>query len=248
MEAISEYLFRHDRILLIVAHPDDESLGAGILLQRSRNVYVVFCTSGAPNRSSIWRRFGSPWHYARIREREARTALRIAGNEECAFLRFRDGKLYSVLPKLNRRLSEILNHWEPRLLVTHTFEGGHQDHDVCSFLCSRLSQNFGVPVQEMPLYRPDPATGSLVYQTFAADAGGTECLQPTPAELQTKQKMVAAHESQHAVTREFDLSREFFRPQICHDYMQPATEGVATLAVSGLPSSKLVAAFRAFRA
>jgi LmbE family N-acetylglucosaminyl deacetylase len=246
MARISEHLLRRERILLIVAHPDDESLGAGILLQRNPNVHVVFCTSGAPNRLSIWRRFGSPWHYARIREREARTALRIAGNEQCTFLRFRDGKLYSALPRLNRRLAGIVKRWKAELIVTHAFEGGHQDHDVCSFLCARLSQNFDVPVQEMPLYRPNPAAGGLVYQTFATDMGEVECLQPTPAELETKQKMVAAHKSQDAVTSEFNMSREVFRAQISHNYLQPATEGASTIAVSGLPSSELVAAFRAF--
>jgi N-acetylglucosamine malate deacetylase 2 len=247
MEAMSQDVLRRERILLIVAHPDDESLGAGILLQRNANIHVVYCTSGAPNRLSIWRRFGSPWHYARIREREARAALRIAGREEFTFLRFRDGKLYHALPRLNRRLSRIVNRWKPSLVVTHAFEGGHQDHDVCSFLCSRISQNFGIPVQEMPLYHLDVANGGLVYQTFADGMGEAEVLQPTPAEFQTKLKMVGAHKSQSAVTGEFDLSRELFRPQIQHDYLRPATDGASTMAVSELPIDELVAAFRAFR-
>lgn len=246
MKQISDDLLRGKRILLIVAHPDDESLGAGILLQRNPNTHVVFCTSGAPHRLSIWRRFGSPWHYARIRENEARAALRIAGIEDFTFLRFRDGKLYRALPKLYGRLAKIVNTWKPLLIVTHAFEGGHQDHDVCSFLCARLSLSFNVPVQEMPLYRPDSGNGHLVYQTFRESNNEGELLEPTSAELQTKQKMVSAHESQGAVTSEFDVARELFRPQLRHDYQRPAAEGASKLAVSGLASDELVAAFRAF--
>jgi N-acetylglucosamine malate deacetylase 2 len=239
-------VLKRERVLLIVAHPDDEALGAGILLQRNADVHVVFCTSGAPNRFSIWRRAGSPWHYARIREQEARAALEIVHNRRCTFLRFTDGKLYRALPKLYRRLSALLNSWNPGLIVTHAFEYGHQDHDVCSFVSCRLSQDSGIQVQEMPLYYPDPVTGRLVYQTFVNDMGNAELLLATPAELEIKQKMVQAHKSQRAVVAEFDVSREIFRPQLRYDYLRPAIAGRSTMAVSGLPIEQVSAAFRSF--
>ncbi|MBV9226483.1 MAG: PIG-L family deacetylase, partial [Acidobacteriaceae bacterium] len=234
------------RVLLIVAHPDDESIGAGILLQRSTDVQVVFCSSGAPNRFSIWRRFGTPWHYARIRECEARTALKMIHHETFTFLRFQDGKLYRFLPEIYRRVANVLNSWKPDLILTHAFEGGHEDHDVCSFLGHCLARHSGLPVWEMPLYHLDPATGALVYQTFPNELAQAKFLTPTSRELEMKQKMFDAYRSQHAVLNRFDVSREVFRPQIQYDYFRPAIPVMPRIAVSGLPAERLVIAFQSF--
>jgi LmbE family N-acetylglucosaminyl deacetylase len=38
----------HKRVLVVVAHPDDETGGCGVLLQRLHQATVVFCTDGAP--------------------------------------------------------------------------------------------------------------------------------------------------------------------------------------------------------
>ena len=234
------------RILLVVAHPDDESIGAGLLLQRNQNIHVVFCTSGAPNNRFIWRRFGSPWHYARTREREAQAALGIAHHNTFTFLRFRDGKLYRSLPKVYRRLASILEAWQPECIVTHAYEGGHQDHDACSFVSSRLAAVFSTQIQEMPLYHWHPASSRLVYQEFTREADGTEILTPTPIELATKQKMLDAHQSQRIVLKDFNASRELFRPQPQYDYLRPAVPGLSKMAVSDVAAEELIAAFRVF--
>src|SRR6266700_2064393 len=65
--------------LVLVAHPDDESLGCGILLQRMARVGVVLCTAGTPPAARNWNAgIIRPWKTYR-RLAEFRAATRIAG-------------------------------------------------------------------------------------------------------------------------------------------------------------------------
>ena len=47
------------RVMVLVAHADDESVAYGALLQRMREAVVVIATDGAPQDSYFWGRFGS---------------------------------------------------------------------------------------------------------------------------------------------------------------------------------------------
>src|SRR5215469_5098873 len=64
--------------LVLVAHPDDESLGCGILLQRIADTTVLLCTDGAPAITRPWysRIFPGRESYAEKRLSELRAALK----------------------------------------------------------------------------------------------------------------------------------------------------------------------------
>src|SRR5215469_756365 len=70
------------RTLVVVPHPDDETISCGGLLQHMREPVVVFATDGAPEDDFFWRRFGSREAYAAVREQEARVALAAVGVNE----------------------------------------------------------------------------------------------------------------------------------------------------------------------
>ena len=59
------------RTLVIVAHPDDEAAGCGVLLQRMREPVVLFATDGAPEDPYFWARYGSREAYGEMRREEA---------------------------------------------------------------------------------------------------------------------------------------------------------------------------------
>src|SRR5690349_18666236 len=71
-------------ILLVVAHPDDEVIGAGGLLQRAARAYIVRITDGAPADGDDARAAGFPAReaYAAARRREAAAALAMVGLRE----------------------------------------------------------------------------------------------------------------------------------------------------------------------
>src|ERR1700693_5458456 len=67
--------------VLVVAHPDDEAIGASACMSRLRNCTIVFLTDGAPRAPALRspRATGSRASYARMRHDEAVAALALAG-------------------------------------------------------------------------------------------------------------------------------------------------------------------------
>ncbi len=119
-------------LLIIAAHPDDETVGAASLLLRAEQVAVVHVTDGAPRDPAL--RPGHPDReaYARVRRREALEALAVAGvpRGRAVALSAVDQEAVQLLAPLARELAGVLAAVAPRIVVTHAFEGGHPDHDA----------------------------------------------------------------------------------------------------------------------
>src|SRR4051812_24132471 len=103
------------RTLVIVAHPDDECVAFGALLQRIAEPAVVYCTDGAPLDPYFWQaRYGSREKYADLRRGEARRALETVNVREMRFLandpaaegQFVDQELYRAIPRAVRMLRD----------------------------------------------------------------------------------------------------------------------------------------------
>src|SRR5436305_11385417 len=72
------------RIVILAAHPDDETIGASVLLSRFPQASVAFLTDGAPRDTRFWSAGvnGSRHEYAKTRRKEALHALHHAGISE----------------------------------------------------------------------------------------------------------------------------------------------------------------------
>ncbi len=240
------------RTLALVAHADDETVGCGVLLQRLRDPAVVFATDGAPRDRWFWEKFGTRESYAQQREREARDALGIAGIQELHFLqaaesRICDQELFRQLEPAYRSLSALAERLHPEAVLTHAYEGGHPDHDACSFLAQQLEREHGIPVWEFPLYYRS-ADGRIVRQKFLSEDHNESVVEPTADEAERKRRMVAAHASQKDVLAEFISEIELFRPQPKYDYSRPPRPGALNYEAWQWPmnGAELCAAFQTF--
>lgn len=77
------------KVLVLAAHPDDETIACGGLLQRASTALVVFAVDGAPHCYGFERKFGSLQNYSVARFREASRALSFVPH--CSFLRLATG-------------------------------------------------------------------------------------------------------------------------------------------------------------
>jgi len=211
------------RTLFIVAHPDDESISAGGLLQHMTDPAVVFVTDGAPEDQYFWAKYGSRDNYAAIRENEAREALAAVGVKQVEFLgrsgeiKLIDQRLYTSLPVAFAALSRIVERMRPAALLTLAYEGGHPDHDAVSFLSAQLGTAFSIPVWETPLYHRS-SNGSGVYQAFVEEHGEVVEYTVADGELQAKMRMLGCYKSQFDALPSFRPELERFRPQAAYNY------------------------------
>jgi len=218
--------------LVLVAHPDDETGGCAALLQRVREPVVVFATNGAPDDEFFWGRYGSREAYGRIRRGEAQRALSAMGIRAIHFLEdhapppasFCDQQLHKSLPAAVMAVLKLVEHHRPDAILVPAYEGGHPDHDTCSFIGSVVGMLASLPVWEMPLYHRS-ARGELVCQEFHSRNHTEVTLRLTAADLMNRGSLISNYVSQTDLGQFLTSRAECFRPQPRYDYTKPPHEG-----------------------
>jgi LmbE family N-acetylglucosaminyl deacetylase len=234
------------RLLVLVAHQDDETACAG-LLQRVSDRMIVYATNGAPPDPFFWGRYGSQAIYSSVRRNEAIIAAAKIGVLSVEFLDLGDQRLYCALDEAFAAICNVVRRYQPDVVLVPAYEGGHPDHDCCSFLGALLRGTLGLPVWEMPLYHRSP-TGKLMCQEFRVLNGTESVSMLSSIERRIRDSMIAAYESQ-ADLHDFVFSQaEVFRPQAAYDYSLPAHEGLLNYEVWQWPITgpQVCQAFMAF--
>ena len=127
------------RLLGVMAHPDDESLGFGGSLAKYAaegvETFLVTATRGEAGRFGAAGKGLDPAEVGRVREAELRAAARVLGVSEVSILGYPDGGVDRVEPAI--AIAEIVSHIRrirPDVVVTFGPEGayGHPDHIAIS--------------------------------------------------------------------------------------------------------------------
>lgn len=213
------------RVLVVVAHPDDETLGCGALLARCPALTVVHVTDGAPPDGADARDhgFASTSDYAAARRREVAAALAAggAGHARLLCLGLPDQGAAFAMAEMARRLVPLVAAAE--LVLAHAPEGGHPDHDATALAVQAARALLAAdgpapPLVEFPLYRAGDASG-WTRQEFPPEAGGVRILRLSAEERARKAAMLAAHATQRRTLAAFGAADEPYRPA---DPLDPA--------------------------
>ena len=219
------------RLVIVVAHPDDETLALGGQISRLRDALLVHLTDGAPRDGEDARHHGftAPADYAAARRKELAAAL-IAGEAagvRSAPLDIPDKEAHRDLAGLARRLLELLKDDCPLAVLTHAYEGGHPDHDAAAFAvyaaCRCLDAGERPAIIEMPFYHA--CDGRMVCGEFLPGQAEEQMVPLEQGDLRRKQRMVDCFTTQREMLLQFPLSPERFRLAPVYDFHQQPHPG-----------------------
>lgn len=218
-------------VAIVVAHPDDETIGCGATLSRLADAALMLVTDGSPLAGADAQRAGflSPADYRAARAQELRAALAIAGVDSCRLVEFKiaDQGVCSALAPLARRLASFFDERGIAVVLTHAFEGGHPDHDGVAFCVHAAAALLGArapAVIEMPFYHLGEDGATMVAQRFCD--GDDEVVVDLPAcYRQSKSAMMRAHASQEPTLRSFGCESERYRFARKYDFHTLPNEG-----------------------
>lgn len=188
------------RLLVVSAHPDDETLGAGGLIARLHaagatvQVLVASDGEGSHPRSPTTTRavLGR-----RRRDEMLSAAAHLSPGRRIAWLGLPDGRLDEHEPDLTAAVGRLLGNDGARTLVVSPWRAdGHPDHEAVARSVARALRHRG----GAPAHLEFPVWAWLWARTDdpRLRPEGVLVLRLTPAERRAKQRAIAEHRSQIA--------------------------------------------------
>jgi LmbE family N-acetylglucosaminyl deacetylase len=221
------------RAMVVVAHPDDETVCVGARLGRFCNAHFLYVTDGAPLNEEDSRAHGfetlDGYRAARINELDRAFRHAGVGSATRESLGIPDQEAGLHLVELTEHILERLRRSRPEVVFTHPFEGGHPDHDACAFAVHHalgLAREQVRPViiegafynarngtMETGRFLPDPASRFEI------------CYELSPKERQRKRELIACFTTQRETLGGFGVLCERFRIAPEYDFRRPPHEG-----------------------
>jgi LmbE family N-acetylglucosaminyl deacetylase len=226
--------------LVVAAHPDDETIGAGGRITKlAAACWVIHVTDGAPADRRFFPAAAERLTraaYARARRDEAVRSLALAGVDArriaCFGLRDQEAA-FDIVPAVER-LVATLAEVQPEIVVTHAYEGGHQDHDTAAFMVHAgaalvLARGVQPPaIVEMTSYHDQggrTVRGEFLPSPSREPPSRELVLELNEPERKCKRAMLAAYATQREVLQPFRAEIERFRLAPAYDFGAPPHDG-----------------------
>ncbi len=217
-----------ERVVVVVAHPDDETLFAGSLLARLDDGVVIVLTDGAPADMDDARRLGFATRaaYATARAGELDQALdRLGFRGACRRYDVTDKEAVCHLDTLAARLRDDLA--GAALVLTHGYEGGHPDHDAAACAVARAVAMLDAPPAHGEFASYCHIDGERRFGRFWPDRAHPEHRRPlAPADTARVAGALAAHATQAECFGSWRPTHEVWRTAPAYDFAAPPPPAV----------------------
>jgi LmbE family N-acetylglucosaminyl deacetylase len=228
------------RILVLAAHPDDETIGGSVLLSRFPQSSIAFLTDGAPRDRRFWSAAVnvSREAYAETRRQEAFQSLSYAGirRQSVFWLGGVDQEAAFEIGSLAERFAKLIDEVRPEIVITHAYEGGHPDHDS-AMVVARIGiwlSGTSPLLAEMTSYHAQG--GRCVTGEFLNPDPSVEvCFELSNEDRKRKRLMMDAHASQRLVLENFPIDHEGFRLAPEYNFSEPPHSGKLWYECMGWP-------------
>jgi LmbE family N-acetylglucosaminyl deacetylase len=217
--------------LVVVAHPDDEVLGAGNWLRRHADWdrHILHVTDGAPRDMHGADGFPTREAYAEARRAELLEAMRRLRIPEsnCHQCPYPDKDAYLYLSTLVLRVDACIERLQPSIVLSHAYEGGHPDHDAAAFAVAMVRRiRGGFRYLEFPLYHGGP-DGEMISGDFLdPDSSRDGESRLSREEREWKAELLGCFRTQAEMLSRLTLEHERLRESPAYDFTRSPHAGL----------------------
>ena len=213
-------------ILVIAPHPDDEIVGLGItikkILKKRNNIVIFFPTNGVIAMNQMW--FWTRHNYIKnLSERisEMKSSLKQLGIENFFLQDIPTRTLKDHIKETYLKISNLIKKNKIDTIFCPAYEGGHQDHDVTNFICSKFKKKLMVfEFAEYNYFKRKINTNEFVDKTTSE----TNLILNENERLE-KQELLNIYNSEKKNLSFLSILKESYRELIDYNYALPPHTG-----------------------
>ncbi len=212
-------------ILIVAPHPDDELVGTALIISRlidKKKIIIFFPTNGVIPEDSMW--FWRKSNYQLIlntRIKEMKKVIKYLGIKKYYLQNLPTRSLKSNIKKTFERIKKILILENIDTIFCPAYEGGHQDHDVCNFICSRFKYKY--KIKEFAEY--NFFKNKVNSNEFIQKSGKEKIFFLNQKEQKKKRELLKLYESEQKNLSYVSLEKESFRDIFDYNYSLPPHDG-----------------------
>lgn len=185
--------------------------------------------------------------YASLRLKELRDAFSICdfNREDHILLNGVDQKVIDSLYSLTVQVIHLIERIRPSVVLTHSYEGGHPDHDCASFIVSKALKVFTLSrghtnIRHFEFSGYHEHNSLIETGTFKTGSGTVITVSLPEYNKNLKKMMIDCFVSQKEMLSIFNIEKEVFRIAPVYDFSRPPHSGKLLYEIMdwGLNSSK----------